>query len=150
MKPESVLYILPIFFLVFGFFWTLGFTVLVIRRRSFLKRSTETSGTVIAVDVRHRRPNNFGSTGTTHHYPTVRFQTADGLVAECRINVSLGERYEVGQAVVVNYDPANPSHRTQLGSRHSQPVWKYGIFIGAGVLIIVIGLVMSVVTFLLP
>jgi hypothetical protein len=148
MRPETIVpVVLPIAFLAFGFFWTIGFVIFVIRRRSFLRRAQETMGTVIHVDERHYQPKSFGSTGSTHHYPTVRFQTGDGRTVDCKISVSLGERYEVGQTVIVNYDPANPLKRTQLGDRNAQPIWKYVMFIGMGAVFFLIGLVMTIVTF---
>lgn len=104
-------------------------------------------GTIIDVEVRHT-PMSVGSARLPHHFPTVRFQTADGRVVDCKITVSLQEFYQVGQSVIVNYDAQNPCKRTQLGDRESEPTWKFALFIGIGLLILSIGLIMSGFTFL--
>lgn len=148
MEIDKVVFILlPVAFTLFGFAWTVGFTIFVLWRRSFLKRALVTTGTVIHVAVRHS-PMSVGSARLPHHYPTVRFQTADGRVLDCRINVSLQELYQVGQSVIVNYNAQNPCKSTQLGDRESQPIGKYILFIGVGAIILSIGLIMSVFTFL--
>lgn len=148
MNPEVIVpTVLPLFFLVFGFFWTLGFVTLVWRRRSFLKWASETTGEIVAIEERHYPPRSFGSTGSMHHYPTVRFQTSDGRVIDCKINISLHDHYTVGQQVIVNYDPANPCKRTQLGSRDAQPRLTYALFIILGVVILLIGFVGTALRF---
>jgi len=148
LAEKVVPILLPIAFTIFGFLWTLGFTIFVVRRRAFLKRALETNGTVIDVEVKHRLGMG-NSLGSTHHYPTVRFQTADGQTVDCKINISLHEFYEVGQPVIVNYDAQNPCKSTQLGDRESQPVGTYILFIGGGAIFLLIGLTWSLSAFVL-
>jgi len=144
-KVVSIL--LPVGFTLFGFLWTVGFTTFVLRRRAFLKRALETTGTVIDVEVSHSSMS-VGSARLPHHFPTVRFQTADGRLVDCKINVSFQEFYQVGQSVIVNYDAQKPCKFTQLGNRESQPRGKYILFIGIGVFILLIGLIWSILHFL--
>ncbi|MDQ2746921.1 MAG: DUF3592 domain-containing protein [Acidobacteriota bacterium] len=130
-----------------------GSPVFFLRRRAFLKKALQANGTVIGVDVRHHSGSSglSGSINTsrsTHYYPTVRFQTADGRVSECRINISLGEPYAVGQPVIVNYDAQNPCKSMTLGDRNSQPVMPFVIFGFVGAIFAFTGLILGIISFL--
>ena len=131
---------LTFMFLLIGAAFSFGFTIFLLRRRSFLKKALETSGLVIQVDV-SRTTGSQGMTGRTYHYPIVRFQTVDGRVVDCKIKISFaGVYYNVGEWVKVNYDPQNPCRFTQLGDRKSMPLKDVVFFILAGIVAMIIGL----------
>jgi hypothetical protein len=73
----------------------------------------------------------------------------EGRVGYCKINTSLHEFYEVGQSVIVNYDAQNPCKSTQPGDRNAEPAGQFALFMGVGVLILSIGLIMSIFRFVL-
>jgi hypothetical protein len=72
-----------------------------LRRKRFLADSQPAAGTVIEVRVR-------GAGRNAMSFPVFEFRTAEGAVQRAE---SLGtglQRFEVGQAVAVRYDPRDP------------------------------------------
>lgn len=132
--------LIPSAFVLMGSLFFFGSIIYILRRRAFLKTALETTGVVIDVEVRHHRASQ-GSGRSTHHFPTVRFQIADGRAVDCKINVSLHEFYQVGQTVIVNYNPRNPCNFIQLGKRGEQPLFQILIFTCVGGLFAFVGLI---------
>ena len=132
--------LIPSAFVLMGSLFFFGSIIYILRRRAFLKTALETNGVVIDVEVRHRRATQ-SSSASTHHYPTVRFQIADGQVIDCKINISLNQLYQVGQTVIVNYNPRNPCNFIQLGKREDQPLFQILIFTFVGGIFAFVGLI---------
>ena len=144
---EIIPKILSIAFFLFGSAFAVGSVVFFFRRSAFLRSSLQTTGVVTEVEVKHTS-GGMGSVGSTHYYPTVRFQTADGRAGDCKINFSMGETYQIGQPVIVNYNPQNPCQGTVLGDRKSQPVMPLILFGFIGAIFALIGFVMGIFNFL--
>jgi Protein of unknown function (DUF3592) len=78
-------------------------------RKRFLAISRSAAGTVIEVHVR-------GVGRNAMSFPVFEFRTADGMVQRAESLMGTGlQRFEVGQAVAVRYDPRDPG-RAEIDS----------------------------------
>jgi hypothetical protein len=77
-----------------------------IRIRRFLSRCTETRGEVIRLE----RTRSSGEFASYDYAPVFQFQTSGGESVTVTSNMSSSPAgFDVGQRVLVRYDPANPS-----------------------------------------
>ncbi len=114
--------------MVLGFFVFVGVGLLALSVSQvrhvlrLLSAGQELGGEVHAI---HVEPD---SEGMTIYYPVVRFHTPEGVEREFRGMGTSSRSHEVGEAVLVLYDPAQPDFPRM---RHFGQLWTWPLAFGA-------------------